>query len=155
MVEAYQRFLRARTELTSAKDALEWLADEWRHLWPLAPEEILDGANADRFSSSQEAAEKDILGRFIHRDTTPLTKRLTRSMRNESPRLCFSIYTPERTRERIAFFESPSKAKALNALSKETARRQPRVGWASGVSAETLWSLLLLTERLRRLLRRR
>lgn len=127
LVEAYERFLGAREELASAKDALEWLADEWRHLWPLAPEEILDGANADRGAASQAVAEKDILGRFIHRDTAPLTKRLTRSMRNESPRLCFSIYTPERIRERIAFFERPFQSRRPKALSKGGVARLERL----------------------------
>ncbi|MFX7329178.1 hypothetical protein ABTI69_20540, partial [Acinetobacter baumannii] len=37
LIAAYERFVAARAERAAAEDALEWLADEWRHLWPLAP----------------------------------------------------------------------------------------------------------------------
>lgn len=36
LLAAYVRLQDAQAELHAAKDALEWIADEWRHLWPLA-----------------------------------------------------------------------------------------------------------------------
>ena len=39
-------WLRDNNVVSSA--ALDWLAAEYRHLWPLAPEELLSGANAHR-----------------------------------------------------------------------------------------------------------
>ncbi|KSV84560.1 hypothetical protein N183_12095 [Sinorhizobium sp. Sb3] len=88
LIAAYGRFLAARAEVADAEAALEWLVDEWRHLWPLAPEEILGAANANEYS---EAAERDIAGRIIVRDTSDLTKRLSRKYREEHPLLCFNI----------------------------------------------------------------
>ncbi|KQZ80902.1 hypothetical protein ASD64_11470 [Mesorhizobium sp. Root157] len=37
---AFKAVTDARRELVAAKDARDWLADEWRHLWPRAPESM-------------------------------------------------------------------------------------------------------------------
>jgi hypothetical protein len=37
---AFKAITEARQELVAAKDARDWLADEWRHLWPRAPESM-------------------------------------------------------------------------------------------------------------------
>jgi hypothetical protein len=37
---AFNSVINARRELVAAKDARDWLADEWRHLWPRAPESM-------------------------------------------------------------------------------------------------------------------
>ena len=65
---AHKRLVAAREELKEAKSALEWIADEWRHVWPLAPEELLGYRNADRSSGRTGNAECDIVGNFIYRD---------------------------------------------------------------------------------------
>lgn len=64
LLQAHERMIAARTELADAKSALEWIADEWRHLWPLAPEELLGGANA---GFSDTTAERDIVGNRVAR----------------------------------------------------------------------------------------
>jgi hypothetical protein len=69
LLKAYKALQDARTEEAKAKDALEWLVDEWRHLWPLAPEALLGGANADRYGRDDNNAERDIAGRYLKRDT--------------------------------------------------------------------------------------
>lgn len=89
---AYQRLLDAKAEVAAAEDALEWLADEWRHRWPLAPEEILDGASPTNRDAN---VERDIVGRCIVRETSSLTKRLSRRTREDNPRLFFSLRTTE------------------------------------------------------------
>jgi hypothetical protein len=37
---AFNSVTDARRKLVAAKDARDWLADEWRHLWPRAPESM-------------------------------------------------------------------------------------------------------------------
>lgn len=100
LLTAFKRLKAADAELTEARSALEWLADEWRHRWPLAPECILGGANADSFGSSDDA-ERDIIGRFIRRDTSVLLDRVSARWRREHPRLCFFVDTVEDLEERI------------------------------------------------------
>lgn len=102
---AYERLISARTEHAKAKEALEWIADEWRHLWPLAPECILGHVFADR-SDNNQAAERDIIGNYIYRDTDVLTTRLPKKVRQEHPRLCFSIETAERLQKHADFWET-------------------------------------------------
>jgi len=101
LLNAFERLKAADAEVVEARSALEWLADEGRHRWPLAPECILGGANADSGFGSCAHAERDIIGRFIRRDTSVLLERLSPRWRRESPRLCFSIETVEDLEERI------------------------------------------------------
>lgn len=103
LLAAYTRLQDAQAELRDAKDALEWIADEWRHLWPLAPEELLGGWNADR-SARDDGAERDILGRFLLRDTSVLCKRLCKKRRQEKPRACFFVMTADEAAEIIALW---------------------------------------------------
>lgn len=82
LLAAYARLQDAQAELHAAKDALEWIADEWRHVWPLAPEELLGYHSADRHSGTGEP-ERDIIGRFLYRDA--------KGRRND----CFSVETSD------------------------------------------------------------
>jgi len=41
LIAAWHQHREAEAEYWTAKDELGWLADEWKHLWPLAPEGIL------------------------------------------------------------------------------------------------------------------
>ncbi|MDK4726406.1 hypothetical protein [Rhizobium phaseoli] len=98
LITAYERFYEACAELKDAKDRLEWLADEWRHQWPLAPEELLLGANAQdgRYILP---AERDIIGRYLVRDTSDLTKRLAPKFRRENRKTCFVLRTADEERD--------------------------------------------------------
>lgn len=100
LLNAFERLKAADAEVIEARSALEWIADEWRHRWPLAPECILGGANADRYGDSGDA-ERDIIGRFIRRDTSVLLDRVSAKWRREHPRLCFFVDTVEDLEERI------------------------------------------------------
>jgi len=83
LINAHKRLLAAREELKEAKSALEWIADEWRHVWPLAPEEILGFWGADRGVGGSHKPERDIVGNFLYRDARGRTK------------ACFSVETPD------------------------------------------------------------
>ncbi len=100
LLRAYDEFLAARAEAAAAEDALEWLADEWKHLWPLAPEELLLGANA-QYHSSKDSAERDIIGRYLIRDTSMLTTRMSRTHRQETPQTCFAVLSSSQAMETL------------------------------------------------------
>ncbi|MGR9169613.1 hypothetical protein [Rhizobium sp. KDH_Rht_773_N] len=99
LVTAYDKFQAACVELKAAVNDMEWLADEYRHRWPLAPEELLLNANAQDNRFSTVAAERDIVGRFLLRDTSVLTKRLPRKFREIEPKTCFTLLTTEKAHE--------------------------------------------------------
>ncbi|MCT7665692.1 hypothetical protein [Shinella kummerowiae] len=105
LLAAHARFLAAVDEHSKARDALEWLADEWRHRWPVAPEAILGGANAD--NRWAESAERDIIGRYVYRDTSRLTKRFTKKQRECTPRACFSVDRPASINASIVVWSEP------------------------------------------------
>lgn len=92
LVAAYDDWRAAMNEFAAAKSELEWLVDEWRHLWPLAPEEILGGANA----GYSDDAESDMAGRRIFRETADMT-RLSKEFRQSYPRTCFFVLKAEDT----------------------------------------------------------
>ncbi|MBB4255461.1 hypothetical protein FHT69_006345 [Rhizobium sp. BK008] len=98
LIAAYQKFNDACAQLEEVQDALQWLADEWRHQWPLAPEELLLGANAQDGRYTMPA-ERDIIGRYLVRDTSGLTKRLAAKFRRENRKTCFVIRTADEERE--------------------------------------------------------
>ncbi|NKJ03448.1 hypothetical protein [Rhizobium sp. SG741] len=102
LLRAYDELIAARAELAEAQDALEWLADEWRHLWPLAPEELLEGANAHQGYPRNDNAERDIIGRFMMRDTADLTNRLNRQFREMNEKQCFNVCTVAEAEKYIA-----------------------------------------------------
>lgn len=158
LVAAYATFKAAQAELVAAKDALEWLADEWKHLWPLAPEGLLEGANAHNRASYIEGppTECDILGRPLMRETAGLTKRLTPAQRRDCATTCFTLQTESNARKRLASWQahipkgrtekSLAKAHATKArfisqltrqveLAREYEAETARVRAASGVEA--------------------
>jgi hypothetical protein len=123
LLSAYDRLLQVRGELAAAEDTIEWLVDEWRHLWPLAPEELLGGANADRYGRDDDA-ERDIAGRYLKRDTSALTKRLPSKWREKNTAVCFTVLTPEKARETIEFWSRQvPKGRTQKALEQRRARR--------------------------------
>lgn len=101
LLDAFERLTTAQAALAEAESALEWIADEWRHRWPLAPEALLGLGNADRGYGSHDDAERDIIGRYLRRDTSTLTDRLSARMRRANPTLCFSVPTVETIEEKI------------------------------------------------------
>lgn len=120
LISAYDRFVAARAEVVAAEDALEWLVDEWRHLWPLAPEEILGSANADEYTAG---AERDIAGRIIIRDTSDFTTRLDRKQRGKLRTSCFSVPTPDWFQDVIDKWEKPRTGKTAKALARNRAQQ--------------------------------
>lgn len=123
LVTAYQEFDAACTELKRAHDELEWLADEWRHQWPLAPEELLLGANAQdgRYPGP---AERDIIGRYLVRDTSELTKRLPPKFRRGNPKTCFAIRNADEERKRLeGWRQSTPNGRTEKALARNRAYR--------------------------------
>ena len=120
LLAAYDRFLAARADVAAAEDALEWLVDEWRHLWPLAPEEILGAANADQYTAD---AERDIAGRIITRNTADLTKRFTRLQREKWPTACFCVRCPEQLQGTIEAWEKPRTGRTEKALARNRAEQ--------------------------------
>jgi hypothetical protein len=124
LVEAYGRLRAAFVEEREAKEALEWIADEWRHRWPLAPEELLWGANADRCGSWRDTAERDIIGNIIHRDTSALGKRFSAKFRSETPKTCFSVQTSESLQDTVdAWTEREPTGRTEKALARNRVRR--------------------------------
>lgn len=72
LVTLFRDLKEAVAEKAAAKDAKEWLADEWRHSWPLAPEEItLPGSG--EWDSGREV---DLAGRSIIRPGEKNARRL-------------------------------------------------------------------------------
>ena len=104
LVDAWKEFRAAETEYYASKGALSWLADEWKHLWPLAPEEILGNANAHIHGSYSDDIERDIIGRPMMRDTSVLTKQLSKEFRQKSRETAFFIDQPDKLAERIREF---------------------------------------------------
>ncbi|WP_260682902.1 hypothetical protein [Rhizobium laguerreae] len=100
LIVAYQKFNDACVQLEEARNSLEWLADEWRHQWPLAPEELLLGANAQDGRYTMPA-ERDIIGRYVVRDTSGLTKRLAPKFRRENRKTCFVLRMAAEERDHL------------------------------------------------------
>lgn len=105
LLQAHGELLAARAEHEQAKTALEWLVAEWRHLWPLAPEDLLGGANAHSPYGSGGNPERDIAGRFLLRDTSVLTKRFNAKRRAKAEETCFHVITSEDALESLASWE--------------------------------------------------
>ncbi|MBN9242513.1 MAG: hypothetical protein J0I98_06950 [Mesorhizobium sp.] len=122
LIEAFRDLRAAENEYYASKDDLGWLADEWKHLWPLAPEEILGAANAHRHGSYSDDIERDIIGRPMMRDTSVLTKRLAKEFRQENRETAFFIDQPDELAERIKEFRK-SKPKGRTPKSLERNRK--------------------------------
>jgi len=100
LYDLISQFAVAQAELGKAKSDLEWLVDEWRHRWPLAPEEILRGVG--RQDTNWHKCERDIAGRLLERETASLTHRFTKEWREKHPRESFHLVPSERLAEQIA-----------------------------------------------------
>ncbi|MCV3764049.1 hypothetical protein [Rhizobium sp. TRM95796] len=101
LIAALQHLLRAQQQYEKEQSDLQWLADEWRHRWPLAPECILGSANVDRHGYDEDA-ERDLMGRYIYRETAELTTRIkSKSWCQEHPRVCFAVETSEKLRATV------------------------------------------------------
>ncbi|MGO6982776.1 hypothetical protein [Rhizobium leguminosarum] len=128
LVAAYGLFSEACAELKTAKADLDWLADEWRHRWPLAPEEILLNANAQNDFYVSPGTETDILGRYLLRDTSALTKRLSRGFRGETRQTCFTLLTSEKARElRDRWERNVPKGRTEKSLARNRAFREEAI----------------------------
>lgn len=119
---AYDRLRDAHAELVDAKAALEWLADEWKHLWPMAPEEILGIPRAEgRLGRLEGKAEADIIGRPVMRETAAVSawQALARSL----PVTCFSVETSEDLEDRLnALTRRTPKGRTEASLARNTER---------------------------------
>jgi hypothetical protein len=91
-----------QADLAKANADLDWLVAEWQHVWPLAPEELLGGGWFDDHPNSRmKTVERDIAGRFLRRDTAPLTKRLERRTRAEHATGIFDVTTAAYARDSL------------------------------------------------------
>jgi hypothetical protein len=125
LLEVYERFLTALDQEKEARDAVEWIADEWRHLWPLAPEEILDSANAHLSGRGGNNPEVDIAGRCVMRNTADLTKRFSAKFSRLDEKTCFNIFSSERARGVIALWENHTpKGRTEKALARNRADKE-------------------------------
>ena len=121
LIAAYDRFVAARAEVAAAEEALEWLVDEWRHMWPLAPVEIIGFPNADEYTAG---AERDIAGRIIKRKTAGLGKlSRSRGFVERYPETCFQVYSPELLQDIIARWEKPRTGKSEKTLARKLAEQ--------------------------------
>lgn len=127
LLAAQARLMSAQRAVEDAQDALNWIADEWRHLWPLAPEEILDFTGA-HITRSSDPCELDILGGYLIRETASLTVRLNARQREATPETCFYIHTEADSRERLARLEaSTAKGRTPASLARNAAERTYRI----------------------------
>ncbi|MBB4297261.1 hypothetical protein GGI55_001788 [Rhizobium leguminosarum] len=127
LISAYQKFYEACVERNEAQQAREWLADEWKHRWPLAPEALLWGANAQDGRYTDDG-ERDIIGRYLIRDTADLTKRMSAKYRRANPKTCFALLTSSRERSRIEDLKkSTPKGRTPKALARNQALRNEAI----------------------------
>lgn len=125
---AYTRLREASGELIDALDALQWISDEWRHRWPVAPEELLGVAGAN-LGYGRTNPERDILGDFIFRDCALLTKRLSASFRKQNCKTCFSIITVEDAEYSLDQFQGRTpKGRTPQALAKSKEMIERNIG---------------------------
>jgi hypothetical protein len=144
LIAAYQKFRDACASLKDAKESLEWIADEWRHQWPVAPEELLLGANAQDGRYTMPA-ERDIIGRYLIRDTSDLTKRLASKFRREIRKTCFAIRTADEEKDLLKrWMRSKPTGRTDKALARNRAYRikairecELRIQLAAKYEAET------------------
>jgi hypothetical protein len=125
LIAAHKRLIAAQDEFAAAEDALEWLLDEWSHVWPLAPEELLLAADVHLYGSAGGAYEKNILGGYMIRDTSTLTTRFrSAKQRAETPETCFALDTVEWAETRFAAVsKSPVKGRTAKSLARNQADR--------------------------------
>lgn len=90
--EAYDAWRQACADIAGTKQDLEWLVDEWRHLWPLAPEPIVWRVNPPR---GEPTAERDLAGKRIYRDVAELRGRFVSFTKANNGRANFCVNTVE------------------------------------------------------------
>ena len=118
----------AQEALATAQDKVDWIVAEWRHLWPLAPEQILHCANMHEYSSSHAVIERDLAGNPMMRDIEPLTMRLSPEFRQQGGKTCFSLCTVQFAEERLLHFAAnPPTGRTPKALARNVALRAERV----------------------------
>ncbi|MCV0395897.1 MAG: hypothetical protein K5872_06530 [Rhizobiaceae bacterium] len=71
LIDAYGEFEAALAEYQASRNSLEWLADEWRHRWPLAPD-LMTFPHA----IASDNQETDIVGRPIRNPETGAVRAL-------------------------------------------------------------------------------
>jgi hypothetical protein len=93
----------AKANLEKAKADLEWIAAEWRHLWPLAPEELFWTANVHIRYATNPNPERDLAGNYVMRGKEGLDKRYwKRSFLADGGTSCFHLYPSSHFAERLA-----------------------------------------------------
>lgn len=93
LFDLIRQFDTAKAEVIRAQEDLEWLVDEWRHLWPLAPEELLRSANGGP-NSNGWTFEADIAGQPLYREPIGLCrKKWKKEFRERNEKACFFIDT--------------------------------------------------------------
>lgn len=86
--EAYDQWRAAFIDLTNAKSDMEWLVDEWRHHWPLAPEPIVQRIN---LSTGDPDAERDLSGKLLQRDIADFGGRFAKFAKDNHGKANFCI----------------------------------------------------------------
>lgn len=124
LIAAFDRLVTAHDEVAATEDALAWIVDEWKHVWPLAPEELLLAWNAQYHGFDSRDAERDIAGKFLFRDTSDLTKRLSPDARRKNPKTCFAVVRSDEAAERLdKWIKSTPKGRTERALARNQAQR--------------------------------
>jgi len=92
-------------ELKAAQDNVDWIAAEYRHLWPLAPAGLLNMPDAHLYPGRQTRvmAERDIVGGYMMRDKPILPGR---SWRPDGKLTCFTIDRADAIAEDLAELRS-------------------------------------------------
>jgi hypothetical protein len=129
MVTALTNFANAVKEFHEASEVRDWIAAEWKHLWPLAPEEILHCPNAHKWGNHEQFPDElDMLGNCIMRETATLTERLSPRFRRENPRTAFSLYTAKDCAEDLAEWKAKKpRGRTPKALARNTKWRMDRI----------------------------
>jgi hypothetical protein len=132
LAAAYGALLEAHAKHLDAKNALEWLADEWKHRWPLAPVQILGLPNADRYHLDDSKAERDLIWRYIYRDNAEMRDRVSTEFIAKTPKTCWSVQTADELAKLAEFWDgakvrgksdaSRAKSAAYNAKQAQKAR---------------------------------
>ena len=141
LLAAYSDLRISISDRDAARKRLDWLADEYRHLWPLAPEEILLFPYAER--SNEPKAERDIAGRCVMRDKLSLTKRLAPEFRKKSEITCFTIIDAQKAAERL----DSARSRTVHGKTEKSRQRSAMVNRQMIAEAEETYRLVAEYER--------
>ncbi|MFI0847776.1 hypothetical protein [Mesorhizobium sp. IMUNJ 23232] len=93
----------AKADLAKAKADLDWIADEWRHVWPLAPQELFWTANAHNSYATNPNPERDLAGNCVMRGKEGLDKRYWKKrFLAQGGTTCFHLYPSSHFAGRLA-----------------------------------------------------